>query len=301
MFDISIIIVTYNSADVIEKCISSLKKEIKSFYVELIVVDNNSRDDTLAIIENFCRSNQKNLTIKIIENPKNNGFTKGLNQGLGIASGEFIMIMNPDIFIINGFFEKSINFLKENQDVGLIAPQHLSLKNDVIPSCRGFPDHIILLWEIIRFSRVFKKSRLFGKWRMEYFDHKSSKEVDQPMGSCLIGRKEVIDKIGFMDERFNMFFSDVDWCKRFKENGYKIIFNPEIKVYHIVGHSVNQKKYKMILYSHLEFFLYLQKYYKKWWQRILNIISGMLLFIGALLRIVAFFFKPKVKKVIALF
>ena len=301
MFDISIIIVAYNSADVIEKCISSVTKEIKFFNVELIIIDNDSEDNTLAIIKNFCRSNQKSHAIKIIENPKNNGFTRGVNQGLRIASGEFIMIMNPDIFIIDGFFEKSVNFLKENRDAGLIAPQHLSLKNDVISSCREFPDHIILLWEITRFSRVFKKSRLFGKWRMEYFDHKSLKEVDQPMGSCLMGRKEVINKIGFLDERFNMFFSDVDWCKRFKENGYKVIYNPEIKVYHIVGHSVNQKKYKMILYSHLEFFLYLQKYYKKWWQRVLNIVSGMILFIGALVRIIALFFKPKMKKVITLF
>ena len=296
MVDISIIIVTFNSAGVIKKCLSCIKNNIVSFNVELIIIDNNSEDETLAVVEDIFPISKKSPTLRIIENSKNIGYAGGVNQGLRIASGDFILLINPDVFITDGFFNRIIDFFDESRDIGLVAPQHLSMGNKIIPSCREFPDHLTLLWEITGLSILFKRSKIFGKWRMGYFDHKSKMEVDQPMGSCLMGRKKVINEIGFMDERFTMFFNDVDWCRRFKENGYKVVFNPEMKVYHLVGHSVMQKRYSMILHSHLAFFLYLQKHYKKWWHRILNILSGIVLFTTAFIRIVVLLFKPKRKK-----
>jgi len=130
---------------------------------------------------------------------------------------------------------------------------------------------------------------------MGYFDHTYKKGVDQPMGACLIARKEVIDAIGLMDERFRMFFSDVDWCIRCKEKGFKIVFNPDIKVYHILGHSVMKKRVKMILSSHFAFFLYLQKYFKKRHQCFLNYFFGILLFIGAFTRIILLLMKKPMR------
>lgn len=291
MFDISIIIVTFNSVDVITKCLSHIRNDIESLEVEIIIIDNHSEDKTLLEIKQFLSSNKSNPVIKLIENKENLGYAKAVNQGLKIADGDFILLINPDVFIVNGFFRKSIQFLSEEKDTGLIAPQHISLNNDVISSCREFPNHLILLWDIIGLSKLFKKSRVFGRWRMGYFDFKSTKEVDQPMGACLFGKRDIINKIGFMDERFSMFFNDVDWCRRFKEKGYKIIFYPEIKVYHIVGHSVMQKRYAMIFYSHYGFFLYFLKYFKKWWQRLLNVFFGIILFIGVIVRIGILFIK----------
>jgi len=296
MVDISIIIVTFNSAGVIKKCLSCIKNNIDSFNIELIIIDNNSEDETLAAVKDYFPISQKSPTLRIIENLKNIGYAGGVNQGLRIASGDFILLINPDVFITDGFFNRIVDFFNESSDIGLVAPQHLSMENKIIPSCREFPDHLTLLWEITGLSILFKRSKIFGKWRMGYFDYKSKMEVDQPMGSCLMGRKKVINEIGFMDERFTMFFNDVDWCRRFKENGYKVVFNPEIKMYHLVGHSVMQKRYSMILYSHLAFFLYLQKYYKKWWHRILNILSGIILFTTVFIRIAILLFKPKRKK-----
>ncbi|NVM03120.1 MAG: glycosyltransferase family 2 protein, partial [Candidatus Helarchaeota archaeon] len=264
--------------------------------IELIIIDNNSEDETLSMVRDFFPISQKNPTLKIIENSENIGYARAVNQGLRIASGDYVLLINPDVFITDGFFKESVDFLTEYRDVGLVAPQHLSMEKRIIPSCREFPDHLTLLWEITGLSILFKNSKIFGRWRMGYFDYKSKREVDQPMGSCLMGRKKVVDEIGFMDERFTMFFNDVDWCRRFKENGFKVVFNPEIKVYHILGHSIKQKKFSMIFYSHFAFFLYLQKYYKKWWQRILNILSGVILFNTALVRIIILFFKPKHKR-----
>ena len=291
MVAISIIIVTFKSADLIEKCLSCIKKNENSFKIELVIIDNNSNDDTLLNIRKFSSQNHRNLTIKVIENSENTGFAYAVNQGLTEACGDFILLLNPDVFLFNGFLKQAVGSLNEDCEMGLIAPQHLSLKNEIIPSCREFPGYSILLWEITGLSILFNRSKIFGRWRMGYFDHKSVREVDQPMASCLLGKKEVIDKIGPMDERFTIFFNDVDWCRRFKEKGYKVIFNPEIKIYHLVGHSVRQKKYSMILHSHFEFYLYLKKYYKKWWHKLLNLLSGSVLFVTAFIRIIVYLFR----------
>ena len=297
MVNISIIIVTFKSADLIEKCLSCIRKNINSFKIELVIIDNNSDDDTLLNIKKFSSEIRQNLTVKIIENSENIGFASAVNQGLKEACGDFILVMNPDVFLFNGFLRQSVSLLNEDCEIGLIAPQHLSLKNKIIPSCREFPDYSILLWEITGLSILFNKSKIFGRWRMGYFDHKSVREVDQPMASCLMGKKEVIDKIGPMDERFTIFFNDVDWCRRFKEKGYKIIFHPGIKIYHLVGHSVKQRKYSMILHSHFEFYLYLKKYYKKRRHRLLNLLSGIILFVTAFIRIIIHFFKKNCRKI----
>lgn len=285
MIDISVIIVAYNSADVIERCLSEIRTNADSLVVEVILIDNNSQDNTLPVVRQFSSDIKSGLILHIIENQNNYGYTYAVNQGLKKAGGKIIMLLNPDVFLTDGFLTKSVSLLNEGNNTGFIAPQHISLENKIIPSCREFPDYSALLWEITLLSRVFKKSKVFGKWRMCYFDHTYKRDVDQPMGACLIGKKETVDKIGLMDERFKMFFSDVDWCRRCAELGLERTFNPDIKVHHIVGHSVRQRKVLMILSSHYAYFLYLQKYFNKRGQKIINYIFGVILFVSALLRI----------------
>lgn len=285
MSDVSIIIVTYNSADVIKTCLSRIRDNAYSLQVEVILVDNNSQDDTLAVVEQFSRDIQGTLILHIIRNQKNIGYAPAVNQGLRKMNSNIVILLNPDVFLTDNFLSKVCSFLTRDT-IGFIAPQHLALDNTVVPSCREFPDYLTFVWDITGLSRLLKNSEIFGKWRMGYFDHTYRRDVDQPMGACLIAKKETIDLIGQMDEQFVMFFSDVDWCKRCEVNNLKRIFEPDLKVHHIVGHSIQQKKQRMILSSHYAYFLYLRKYFTKWWQQILNYIFGVLLLITALLRIV---------------
>ncbi|RKY86726.1 hypothetical protein DRQ09_05680 [candidate division KSB1 bacterium] len=111
---------------------------------------------------------------------------------------------------------------------------------------------------------------------MGYFDHKTQREVQQPMGACLFTTKKVVDKVGFFDERFKMFFSDVDWCYRVHKAGYKIVFLPVAKVIHYQGHSINKNRFRMIIQSHRDFYLYYKKYFKN---RIVNFLYMIILVI----------------------
>jgi len=262
LFMVSVVIVTYNSESVISDCLKSVVNDLGNMDAGIIIVDNNSQDKTIHKIEQFSASLTKfSVEIKLIRNVRNEGFTKALNQGLSRVSYKYVLILNPDVIILKGFFREFISQFESDADVGIGAPQHLDEKGAVVPSCRNFPRYRTLFFEFLLLSYLFKKSSIFNEWKMGYFDHKSIKNVQQPMGACLFTSAEILEKTGLFDERFKMFFSDVDWCYRVDKAGYKIVFNPDAKIVHLGGHSIHQKRYRMIIQSHHDFYLYYKKYF----------------------------------------
>ncbi len=290
--DISIIIPVYNNQDDIIDCLRSINQFPDEFDIEIIVIDNASADRTVYL----CRQIKGELSVylRIIENRENTGYTKANNQGLSESRGEYVLFLNPDTRINEGFFKFGINYLKNNPATGVVAPQHVSEKNEILSTCREFPSYDSLFWEITGLSYMFKKSRVFNRWKMGYFDHNSEQVVDQPMGACLFTSKRTVDKTGYMDERFEMFFSDVDWCKKVYEAGLNIIFTPEIKIFHKMGSSVKRYPAEMIVKSHYGFYQYLSKYNGQWWKKPLNWLSWITLFLTGLERI----FLAKLKNLI---
>jgi GT2 family glycosyltransferase len=176
--------------------------------------------------------------------------------------------------------------MEKHTDIDGLGPQLLNPDGTIQPSCREFPDFSILLWEIFGLSYLFPESRIFGRWRMGYFGFQSPREVDQPMGSCLLLRKKILEKIGVLDERFPIFFNDVDLCYRIKKNGGRLYFYPEAKAFHYKGGSTEKVKPKMILSAHLSFFKFLFKYKKGILNKILVYFSGVLFLLTALVRII---------------
>jgi len=262
LFMLSIVIVSYNSSHIISACLESIIADARDFELQVIIVDNKSTDNTVSEIEDFISDNiRDNIRFELIKNSTNLGFTKALNQGLSRVQKNYVIILNPDVILIKDFFKKMISFLNENQDTGIIAPQHSDKDGYILPSCRNFPDYKTLLYEFSLLSYIFKKSTTFNSWKMGYFDHKTQREVSQPMGACLVTTKDILGKIGDFDEDFTMFFSDVDWCYRVHKAALKIIFYPEARIIHFSGHSVKQRKYRMIVQSHKDFYLYYKKYY----------------------------------------
>ncbi len=244
---LSIVIVTWNSEEDIEECLGSI---YNSFYnesvlrIETIVVDNKSSDNSAAIVESFIRANPYN--VRLIKNSENAGYTKGCNQGMKIASGEFVLLLNPDTKIRNDAMQKMVDFLQVRNDVGAVAPQLLNNDNNVQYSCRKFPKYTDMFFEICLLSSVFFKSKFFARWKMRYFSHEELSEVEQPMGAALMIRNDLLKKINYMDERFYMFFNDIDTCKQIYNLGYKIYFNPDAKIYHKMGKSIFKDRARMI-------------------------------------------------------
>lgn len=238
MMDISIIIVTYNSEEDIERCLDSLLGE-DATKIEIIIVDNASKDRTKEILKQY-----KNK-IKVVYNKKNLGYAEGNNTGFENSRCKYIFLLNPDTKVLQGGLKKMFDYMEKNKGVIIIGPLLLNSDRTIQSSLRRFPDFRILFFELTGLSRIFPSSKIFNRWRMPDFDYKEVKDVEQPMAAALFLRKSFF-KDEFMDKRFSMFFNDVDLCIRVKKKGGMIVFFPEASVIHTRGKSTAKVKEKMI-------------------------------------------------------
>ncbi|MBD3384203.1 glycosyltransferase [candidate division KSB1 bacterium] len=258
---LSIIIVTFNSIDHIKQCLRSLAKAASAFSTQLLLIDNNSSDLTVSWFE----THKKQLhhwfdDVIIIVNKTNTGYTRGINQGLEICNGDYILLLNPDIIVANGIFEKLFICFNLHPDVGIVAPQLRYPGGQIQSSCRRFPRKRDLFFDVTGLSRLFSKSAVLNRWKMPDFDHRRNRFVEQPQGAFLLADAGVVETVGLLDERFTMFFSDVDWCKRVIQNRFKIFFCAGAGAIHHKGASVNRRKAEMIVSSHRSFMDYMRKH-----------------------------------------
>lgn len=285
--NLSVVIITYNSSQYISECLRTLLLELGSRKAEIIFIDNKSDDNSLELVTKFSESElPENISVQIITNDLNKGYAPANNQGMKNSSGEYVLLLHPDVNMCKNSLNSMLDTLNEESSIGMVAPQFLFPDGSVQPSCRRFPNYLSVIYEALGLTRLFRKSKTFNAWKMGDFDHSSRREVDQPMSACVLLKREVLDQVGLMDEQFVMFFNDVDWCKRIKDADWKILFNPDAKVEHVLGGSVKFVRSRMILRSHTGFYLYFHKHFRKPSQRIMNQIMGLILFLTALPRII---------------
>lgn len=277
---LSIIIVTYNNENQISACLDSLKNI--SLQYELIFVDNHSSDNTLKRISRFAFANS-GIYIRIIENKINEGYAEGINQGLKASCGEYIALLGPDCRVLPEAFRIMIGFMQAHPNCGLVAPQLITTEGRIQQSCRRFPSYTDLFIELTGLPRLFPQI-IHPVWKMSDFDHKTERQVQQPEASCVLTFRKAVEQIKGMDRRFPIFFSDVDWCRRFYLNGFDIWFTPEAKAVHIKGGSINQDKIRMIWKSHQGFYRYFKKYSGSAVERSLTLLAGFLLIAAAVFR-----------------
>ena len=227
---ISIIILSWNTKDLLKKCLKSIP-----FYAEIIIVDNGSKDGTVHFLNSLKWPN-----LKIIKNKKNLGFAKGNNQGLEVAKGDFVMILNSDTIVQKGTLEKLVEFTK---DTPLYAVSPLLVNpNGTIQEeyYMRFPN----LWQIFGYHYPLLRilfMRLPLKWLAVSRMKKKPFEVEQLPGAALMAPKEVWQKVGLLDEDYQFLYEDVDWCWRAKKMRVKLMVVPEAKVTHLGGGSWKKK------------------------------------------------------------
>ena len=297
--NLSIIIVTWNSEEEIAECLQSIKgqKNLKGdFNFEIIIIDNKSSDNTLNVIWKF--KELFNDSITLIENNENLGFTKACNQGIKLAKGEYVLLLNPDVEIVGDALFKLYNYLGSDEKIGAVAPQLLNDDMTIQYSCRTFPRYRDMFFEMCLLSTIFAKSKFFARWKMRYFSHNELSEVEQPMAAAIMIKKKLLDEIQNMDERFVMFFNDIDLCKKIYKNGYRIMFYPDAKIYHKMGKSVYQDRIRMIKLWNRDCLSYFKKYnYNSFLYSFLYlelIITGFLRISGIKIKI---FFKSILRKI----
>jgi GT2 family glycosyltransferase len=277
---LSICIVTYNNENDIITCLSSLPW--RTLALEVHLIDNRSNDHTIEKIDQFCHQ-FPDFPINIFINKINLGYSTGINQALSLCKGNYILILGPDTKILPGSLETMISFLKRNPKAGLVAPQLVDTKGKIQSSCRRFPKIRDVLFELTALPRIFPK-HFSPEWKMPHFNHSYQSEVEQPEATCLMTHLKAYTMVGSMDERFPIFFNDVDWCRRFLEKDWKIYFYPNAKIQHKKGASIYPHRISMIWKSHQGFYRYFDKYYTSFLQKLFNQMVGLLLIISAYYR-----------------
>lgn len=227
--DLSIAINSFKNPELLKLCIESIESNVSDIDYELIVVDSNTEEDT----EILMRENYPG--IKFIPFKKNVGFQMLLNKGMKESRGKYILFLNSDILVTMNSVGSLLGFIKENPGVGIAGPQLLNFNGTLQYSCLRFYQPATIIYR-----RTFLGKLGFAKKHLDWFlmkdyDHKKPKEVDWLMGSALMVSKDAVNKVGFMDHRFFMYMEDVDWCRRFWENGYKVAYFPDSKMHHYHG------------------------------------------------------------------
>ncbi|MDZ7271679.1 MAG: glycosyltransferase family 2 protein [candidate division KSB1 bacterium] len=255
---ISVVVVTYNSERHIRACLSSLLAALERLQAEVVVIDNASSDGTCAVVEEIAAD--ASTPVRLVRNAENAGFTKAANQGLVSSIGQYVLLLNPDVVVRSNTIRSLVDYLEQNPGVGMVAPQLRFPEGRIQPSCRRFPRRLDVLFELVGLSRLFPRSKVFNRWKMGDFDHLTPREVDQPQGAFLLARREAVRSVGPLDERFVLFFSDVDWCRRFWEKGWPVVFRPEVYAIHHKGASVYAHRVSALVASHRDFVAYFRKY-----------------------------------------
>ncbi|MBD3178150.1 MAG: glycosyltransferase [Candidatus Latescibacteria bacterium] len=252
---LSIIIITHNSSEVVDKCLSSLNSHPPSCSFETIVVDNASSDDTVKLIQNDFPE------VRLLPNDINKGYSRGINQGISASKGEMILILNPDIIVREGAVDRLVDFMKKHPEAGISGSRLENTDGSLQYSCRSFYTVRALLLRRTFLGKIFPRAKSLREHLLTDFDHRTVREVDWLIGACMMVRRSAIENAGMMDERFFLYFEDVDWCYRMKQHGWKVYYVPGSVMTHYYERASAGSLINRSLLIHL---VSLLRYYEKW-------------------------------------
>ena len=215
-FDLSVVIVNYNVAYFLEQCLNAVLAASKELKVQVFVVDNNSVDGSVEMVQS------KFPQVHLIANKENVGFSRANNQALAISDARYSLLLNPDTVVEEDTFSKVVAFMDEHPDAGGLGVRMVDGKGRFLPeSKRGLPTPMVAFYKIFGLSKLFPKSKRFGKYNLGYLSEFTVNEVDILSGAFMLMRKETLEKVGFLDETFFMYGEDVDLSYRIQLGGYK--------------------------------------------------------------------------------
>ncbi|MDO8512182.1 MAG: glycosyltransferase family 2 protein [bacterium] len=222
----SIVIVNFYSGLLTKACIQSVRKTYAGSDYEVMVVDNDSKDDSREILT----SEIDNIKVKFTG--KNLGYAKAVNIALRETTGEYIILLNPDIIALKGGIAELIKFMDENPKVGIASGQLINPNGSVQDSSFRFYKPMTILYRRTFFRYLPLAKRHLDKIFMRDVDFTKNQKVDWVLGACMCIRRSAVEKVGPMDERFFLYFEDMDWCRRFWEQGFEVWYVPQARFAH---------------------------------------------------------------------
>jgi len=231
--DVSIIIVSYNTKDFLEKCLDSLKKNSpQNFSVEILVVDNDSKDESGGMVK------EKFPDVILIENKENVGFSKANNMGIKHVKGRYVLFLNSDTEMREGTLETMISFMDEHPDAGAATCQVVMLNGQIDDaSHRGFPTPWNSFTHFSGLGKIFPNSMLLNGYNLAWKDLKNIHTIDALAGAFMIVRRKAGDEVGWWDEDYFFYGEDLDFCYMLKQKGWNIYYVPTVSVLHYKGVS----------------------------------------------------------------
>jgi GT2 family glycosyltransferase len=254
----SICIVTYKVRGLLRDCLNSLAESTRLDY-EVIVVDNGSQDGVVEMLHAEFPS------VEVIENDQNLGFTRPMNQAMHLSHGKYVVLLNPDTLILPGALDTLVAFMQDHPEVGICGPKVLNRDGSLQKPCRRGESRP---WAVFTYfsglARLFPKSKLFGEYLMNYMDEDQTHPVAGVSGSCMLVRRETINQIGYMDERFFAYQEDADYCYQARQAGWQIYYLPQARIIHYGGMGGSRvQPYRSIYEWHRSYFLFYRKNYAR--------------------------------------
>ena len=263
--DLAIVIVNFNVSDLLRNCLVTVFKSSEDISYKVCVVDNASQDSSAEMVASeFPQAN-------LIANHENVGYPSANNQGMRFFGFDgqdsspgyrYVLLLNPDTEVPPDAFAEIIAYLDKNSHIGVIGPKLVLPTGELDLACRrSFPTPEVSFYRMIGLSRIFPMSKRFGRYNMTYLDDSVTAEVDSVVGAFMMVRTEAILQVGLMDEQFWMYGEDLDWAKRIKDSGWKVVYYPEISVLHIKrASSRHSRRARIEFYRAMLIFYY--KHYR---------------------------------------
>ncbi len=274
MLDLAVIIVNYNTRALLRDCLHSVYASQGDFAFEVCVVDNASTDGSAAMVR------AEFPQVRLIESDRNGGYAYANNLGLRSfgftdpddgrgqtaaqpgardALPRYVLLLNPDTVLPPDALAQMLAFMDARPDAGVVGPKLVRPDGSLDLACRrSFPTPEISLWRMLGLSKLFPRSRRFGRYNLTYLDPDERTEVDSVVGAFMWVRREAILQVGLLDEAFWMYGEDLDWAKRIKDAGWKVWYNPAVTVLHVKEASSHRSRR-----ARVEFYRAMVIFYKK--------------------------------------
>lgn len=239
MKDLAIIIVSWNVKDLLIKFIRSILKYTQAIDFEIVVVDNDSKDNTVFALKKDFSEEIRSGRLKILAEKKNHGFAKANNIGWKASKAKYVWFLNPDMEFIEDSASKMLDFFKNQEKMGALGCKLLYEDREVQPTVKSFPtlaDQLPVLLKLHHFIKTKSLKRYLAK----DFDYNQTQKVDQLMGACILTENSVLEKTNGWDEDYWLWWEDVDLCKKIKEKDFNIVYYPKTAIIHYEGKSFEQ-------------------------------------------------------------
>lgn len=253
---LSVIIVNYNVRAYLEQCLRTVFKALEGLEGEVFVVDNQSTDGSVELVR------EKFPQVRLIANTENVGFSRANNQAIRIAQGEYVLLLNPDTVVGEDVFHKVVAFLDAHPKAGGLGVKMVDGTGHFLPeSKRGLPTPQVAFFKIIGLSRLFPRSRVFGRYHLGHLPENENAQIEILSGACMFLRRRTLDEVGLLDESFFMYGEDIDLSYRITLGGYENWYFPDARIIHYKGESTKKSSVNYVFVFYNAMAIFAQKHF----------------------------------------